>query len=188
MPILIKDLFQDVYKKAQEIQELEQTGTVVDGRAIWQDIEKKVEHINIIELKYNLELNLIYDKMEFLFDKYHMKENELNPKSNHFFMQLKNLVKTKSNFEIKLNRVLQLAFNAGQLSIFIKNNKLDKEIVDFVMENKLLDLTTYISLENQKIINEKYLVEFEKVIKGGYYQKYIKYKEKYINLKNKLNL
>ena len=33
-------------------------------------------------------------------------------------MQLKNLVEKKSNFEIKMNRVLQLAYNAGQLSIY----------------------------------------------------------------------
>ena len=68
-------------------------------------------------------------------------------------MQLKNLVEKKSEFKIKMNRILQLAYNAGQLNIFFQNiNKFSlpeqeklNEIKDFVLENKLDILDTYIS-------------------------------------------
>ena len=99
-------------------------------------------------------------------------------------MQLKNLVDKKSNFQIKINRVLQIAYNIGQLSIFIEMEKLPQDIVDFVEEHNLLDLDTYISLENQQIINERYLRDFNIDMKGGsyYYSKYLKYKTKYLQL------
>ena len=107
-------------------------------------------------------------------------------------MQLKNLVDKKSNFQIELYRVLQLAYNAGQLSIFIERGDLPQDIVDFFEEHNLRDLDTYISLENQQIINERYLRDFNIDMKGGshmkdnYYSKYLKYKTKYLQLKKKL--
>ena len=125
--------------------------------------------------------------------KYNMDENEMDPISNHFFSQLKNLVERKSQFIIHLNRVAQLGFNAGQLSIFIQENTLPEdrreEIKKFVEANRMFDFDTYISKENQKIIN-KYL-EKNLAQHGGnynqndYYHNYIKYKTKYLNLKNK---
>ena len=66
--------------------------------------------------------------MDKIISKYKMDESEFNPKSNHFFYQLKNLVKAKSNFNIKLNRVMQLDFNDGQLSVFIDRGTLTDDI------------------------------------------------------------
>jgi hypothetical protein len=47
-----------------------------------------------------------------------MNKSEFNTKCNHFFCQLMNLVDKKSNFEIKLNKIMKLGFYAGQLSVF----------------------------------------------------------------------
>jgi len=117
--------------------------------------------------------------------------DEMNPKSNHFFCQLKNLVVKKSNYNIQINRVMQLGYNAGQLSIFIERNTLPDdrkaEITQLVREYNMLDLNTYVSLQNQNIINSKFLGSLK--MTGGndiYYSKYLKYKSKYMQLKNLL--
>ena len=184
----LKKLFRNVYDTARDVQTKDQNKEEVDGRAIWNEIEESVKGIDIEGLEYREELKPIYEKMEVIIDKYKMRDSEMDPKSNHFFMQLKNLVDKKSNFQIKMNRVLQIAYNIGQLSIFIERRKLPQDIVDFVEEHNLLDLDTYISLENQQIINERYLRDFNIDMKGGnyikdkYYSKYLKYKTKYLQL------
>jgi hypothetical protein len=125
--------------------------------------------------------------MNIIINKYAMDKSEFDPKSNHFFCQLKNLVKAKSDFNIQLNRVMQLGFNAGQLSIFIKKGTLPEDrlddITEFIERYNMTDLNTYISPENQEIINSKYLGSME----GGnniYHGKYLKYKGKYLRLKS----
>ena len=73
-------------------------------------------------------------------------------------MQLNNLVDDKSNFNIQLNRVAQIGFNAGQIYIFIKNNTLQedrcKKIVNLVLKYKMFELDTYISSDIQELINK----------------------------------
>ena len=181
----LKKLFRNVYDTARDVQTKEQNKEDIDGRVIWNEIQGRVKHIDIKGLEYRKELKPIYEKMDHVIDKYEMRASEMVPISNHFFMQLKNLVDTKSNFQIELYRILQIAYNIGQLSIFIERGKLQQDIVDFVEEHKLLDLDTYISLENQQIINERYLRYFNIDMKGGsyYYSKYLKYKTKYLQLK-----
>ena len=173
----LKKLFRNVYDTARDVQTKEQNKEDVDGRAIWNGIEEKVKGINIEDLEYREDLKPIYEKMDIIIDKYKMRDSEMEPKSNHFFMQLKNLVDKKSNFQIKMNRVLQIAYNAGQLSIFIEKRKLQQDIVDFVEEHNLFDLDSYVSLENQQIISERYLRDFNIDMKGGsyYYSKYLKF-------------
>ena len=170
-------------------------GDSIDGRTIWQNIEQEVAGVNIMDLKYRPELRNIYINMDKLIRKYKMEESEMNPKYNHFFMQLKNLVEKKSNFEIKMNRVLQLAYNAGQLSIYIEQQKLPEDIIEFVESNNLLDLDTFISIENQETINRLYLdnTPLDKIKEnihnlGGSsdYMKYLKYKAKYLKLRSKI--
>jgi hypothetical protein len=200
----IKYLFDETYKIAERVQKIDQSESEkkIDGRAIWGKIEEKVKDIKIENLEYNENLNPIYEEMNKIMEKYDMHNNEMNPKLNHFFMQLKNLVVTKSNFKIYLNRVLQLAYNAGQLSVFLENieNFADKEklneINKIVMKHKLNILNTYVSNENQNKINkilENIDFSFDDVnslllqnpMTGGrnYKEKYLKYKQKYMNLK-----
>jgi len=195
----IKFLFNETYKIAQKVQKLK-----IDGKVIWGKIEEKVKDITIDNLEYNKTLNPIYDEMDKIIYKYNMNDNEFKIISNHFFMQLKNLVTTKSNFKIQLNRVLQLAYNIGQLSIFLQKlieNKEDfkeeeriklNEIHQIVMEHRLDVLDTYISIENQnkinKILKDIYF-DFNHIIQqdGGnihnFKEKYLKYKQKYLKLK-----
>jgi len=201
--------FKYAFKQGRQVQKIEHSGGIVDGRGVWKNIEIQVESVEIKDLKYNSSLESIYTKMDKLIKKYSIDKNEFEPKYNHFFMQLKNLVKSKSNFEIKLFRLLQIAFNAGQLSVNIEKKDFPEDIAEFVHENNLLSIDTYVSAENQDIINKQYLdgTVLDKIninqsggfykkyllydLNGGsnpsldiYYNKYLKYKGKYLKLKN----
>lgn len=173
----VQKLYEKAFDAGREVQIREQTGEEVDGRAIWNELEittkclkdQVLTHDGQI-LEYNPTLKPIYSEMNKIIVKFEMDISEFNPKSNHFFCQLMNLVDTKSKFEIKLNKIMQLGFNAGQLSVFLERNTLPADrsviITEFIRRNNMLDLNTYVSLETQEIINRSYLVRF----KGGYYK------------------
>ena len=181
------------YEAGRDVQLRTQSGEKVDGKAVWQTLEKPVENIDIPEMKYNDSLNTIYEKIDEIDKEFNMSDNENNPISNHFLLQLRNLVVKKSNFIIKINRILQLGFNAGQLSIFIEQNTLPQDRINKIRKifykYKLNELETYISkdkLENIDKIFDKLHDEKSKQSGGNinHYNKYIKYKQKYLKLKN----
>jgi hypothetical protein len=205
----LKLWFDKAFKKGKSVQKQEHKGKKVDGRAIWAKIENKLITLkdkNLTDdsssnLKYNSTLDSLYDIMDVIIEKFGMDKSEFCPKSNHFFMQLKNLVKVKSDFNIQVNRVAQLGFNAGQLSVFIKKETLCEDrrklIVDLVDKYNMFNINTYVTPTMQSIINTKYLDgtdldlrekdRDEHIQKGGdlHYVKYMKYKSKYLMLKNK---
>lgn len=202
--------FMNGFKAGKSAQKLEHKHEKVDGKSIWGKIESGLDSLKDVNLtdnegnniKYNSDLNKIYEEMDVIINKFGMNLSEFCPKSNHFFTQLKNIVKAKSNFNVQLNRIAQLGFNAGQLSVFIKNDTLCEDrrklIVDLVEKYNMLDLDTYVNLDAQAIINEKYLdgtkfdltkidSDTDKELHGGtdiYYEKYMKYKAKYLKLKS----
>jgi len=181
--ITVADLYHISYRTGVDIQQNEHAGISMNGQMEWNKLEDKtgglknvVLHNEDNTLKYNNSLKPIYEMMKVFIEKYRMDgENEFSPKSNHFFCQLMNLVDKKSNFEIKLNKIMQIGFNAGQLSVFLDRNTLPSDrlyqIKEFINSNKMLDLETYVNLEIQQYINTNYLKDFE--LNGGYYIKII---------------
>ena len=165
----VKNLFMEAYEAGRNVQIKEHAGQDMDGKTVWASLETKTGKLKDKNLstesgeliKYNSNLEKIYDEMDKIILKFKMNESEFSPKSNHFFCQLKNLVKSKSNFNIQLNRVMQLGFNAGQLSVFIENKTLpsdrNDEITHFVKQNSMLELETYINPFTQNIINQTFL-------------------------------
>lgn len=168
--ISVKKLYEKAFQTGREVQMKEQNGAKVDGRAIWNMLERTTNELKDRSLtngseilQYNLTLKPIYLQMSELIKRFGMDKSEFNPKSNHFFSQLMNLVDKKSNFEIKLNKIIQIGFNAGQLSVFLENDKLPSnqtDITNFIMRNNMLDLDTYVNSKTQEIINSKYLSSF----------------------------
>jgi len=179
--ITTRELYTISFRLGVEVQLKEHSGISVNGQVEWNKLEDKIGELkNVILLndidilEYNSSLRPIYEMMKVYIEKFKMDgPNEFNPKSNHFFCQLMNLVDKKSNFEIKLNKIMQIGFNAGQLSVFLERNTLSldriDEIKDFIQINKMLNLDTYVNQDTQYIINEKYLRQFE--FTGGYYRK-----------------
>jgi hypothetical protein len=160
----VQQLFEKAFRAGREVQIKEHSGEAVDGRLIWNELEQTTNKLKDIPLtndghvlKYNMSLQPIYREMNDIITHFGMDKSEFNPKSNHFFCQLMNLVDKKSNFEMKLNKIMQLGFNAGQLSIFLERKTLpvDRQdvITDFIQRNNMLELNTYVSPEKQEIIN-----------------------------------
>ena len=178
----IKSLFNDAFEAGRNVQIKEHANEDIDGKLVWNLLEAKTGPLkNKIltdnseeNIKYNSNLENIYCEMDKIIVKYKMNESEFLPISNHFFCQLKNLVKSKSNFNIQLNRVMQLGFNAGQLSVFIENKTLleDRynEISNFIKKYKMLELDTYVDIIKQSIINKLHLVQV-----GGNSKRYFIY-------------
>jgi hypothetical protein len=163
----IKFWYEYTFKIAETIELSKQNGENMDGNSIWKNIEQEVCDVNIE--------NLYYKKV----DTGTLKD-----------------IQEKIKSKIQMKDILEIAYILGKLSILIKLNKLPKETKTFIEKNNLLDLDTYISLEDQDKINELYLngTKLDKVrenihILGGgskEYYKYIKYKTKYFKLKNNI--
>ena len=162
----VRQFYKKAFRSGREVQMKEQSGIEVDGRAIWNELEittKGLKDVVLLTvdssqiLEYNLSLKPIYEEMKRIIVHFGMDISEFDPKSNHFFCQLMNLVDKKSAFQIKLNKIMQLGFNAGQLSMFIERNTLHADITEFILKNNMLDLDTYVDLETQDIINSRYL-------------------------------
>ena len=73
----------------------------------------------------------------------------------HFYLQL---VRIPKNNKLDLIRLLQIAYNLGQLSCVIESDKqiYNKQVIDFFETNKLNDISTYIKLtsKQEKEIND----------------------------------
>lgn len=169
----VRQFYKKAFRAGKEVQIREQSGEEVDGRAIWNELESTTKELKDVVLlsidgshilQYNESLKPIYEEMKHIITRFGMDTSEFDPKSNHFFCQLMNLVDKKSAFQIKLNKIMQLGFNAGQLSVFIERNTLPDDrrdtIADFILRNKMLDLDTYVDPETQEIINSRYLRGF----------------------------
>ena len=217
----IKSLFDKIISLAYNVQSNEQDPNITNkpnGRSIWGSIEK-VSGKDILLDDNNEKMEFDGKKLDGkkLDDVYAdikedvckiTKDNEMNPKSNHFFAQLKNLVVEKAKYKLHINRLLQLAYNIGQLKVFIDNSKNDKpnpeylnpKIFEHVQKYNLFDIDLYISPKTQEIINKKYSHKINEIIEavnsidiinpmeqsGGFideYHKYVKYKAKYMNKK-----
>jgi hypothetical protein len=118
---------------------------------------------------------------------------------NHFFLQLARI--PKNNPELNLLRVLQISYNIGQL-LAIKN-KYSREGLEYFLTNKLENIESYINIDKcnyDKLILQNINEEIKKIISGDndmmgggqneniYYNKYLKYKTKYLKLIAAYNL
>ena len=161
----IKFWYEYTFKIAETIELSKQNGENMDGESICKNIEQEVCDVNIE--------NLYYKKVD-----------------TGALKDIQDIINSK----IQMKGIIELACILGKLSMLIKLNKLPQETKTIIEKNNLLDLDTYISLEDQDKINELYLngTKLDKVrenihILGGGsrdYYKYMKYKTKYLKLKN----
>lgn len=106
----------------------------------------------------------------------------------HFFLQLARI--PKNSPELNLTRLMQVGYNVGQLlTMFDSYSPVAQE---YFKINELNYVGSYVDIATCNYNNEA-IVQITQQIKemtvqdgGGYKQKYLKYKLKYINLKNKL--
>ena len=116
----------------------------------------------------------------------------------HFFLQLIRII--KNNPEFSFVRLGQIAYNIGQISVYIDSDPIYRGgQLAYYYSNKLNKLESYVNIDSCKIDSDK-LEELEKQIdkklnelkelkKGGnlnHYNKYLKYKQKYLKLKHNI--
>jgi hypothetical protein len=93
----------------------------------------------------------------------------------------------KNNPTCNLVRLAQIAYNLGQLSAMYDDAVYTPEVKQFYTMNNLGAMNTYtscaISYEHLQKIRQ---LKDSKIIGSGYLHKYLKYKKKYIQLKNNL--
>ncbi|XWV26468.1 putative orfan [Tupanvirus soda lake] len=167
-----------------------------NGLAAWQPYKAKYSNFNLEGYEKGIPMkNSFIDFSESLNYQYNdIKEHTdvilkfdgqiLNntTETHHFLIQHFRIPKLEK-YNLSVLKTLQLAYNIGQLkAVFDKENVYTDELISLYHEKKLDDISTYISTDAQN----RTIIEKNIQTGGLYYEKYLKYKKKYINLKNSL--
>ena len=99
--------------------------------------------------------------------------------TNHFIIQHFRIPRML-NYNLDILKFAQLAYNVGQASaVFMYENVYSNDIKEFYYDNGLNKITTYLEggWKDQP-------TQPSQIGSGTYYNKYLKYKKKYIQLKN----
>lgn len=159
----------------------------LDSLASWNAIKKELINSNAIG-KWDKKIVGVYAHMKI---KLGIKEeqceiNEADEKlqkeiweKHHFYLQHSRIPILNIN-EPKLYRLMQVAYNAGQLKALFDDEFYTENMKTFYKENKLSEISTYMnikylqqmeeSIDDTNIINIK---NIENSIKGGNYKKNI---------------
>jgi hypothetical protein len=187
----------------------------INGQESWNYIKNKLDSTKICEWSITrifpdgeivYDINLIYSKIHNELKMYGEDGDEVahkltheNWERAHYVLQTARLPK-KSDCSIQ--KILQIAFNIGQYQAANKTKAYNKNVNKFIELNKLDKVKSYVNLNEctpsyeildgyVELIKDK--IEYlPKAQKGGtkelaneYYEKYLKYKLKYIGLRNK---
>jgi len=175
----------------------------LDGLASWNEMKAIISTISCDGLTWTINLqNLNSESLISINDAYNYVHNTLGmlgedtptEKSNqnwekfHFFLQLVRI--PKNNPVCELVRLAQIAYNLGQLSAVYDDDIYTENIKRFYTMNNLDKMSAYITSSSCAISDEdlqkiRKLID-SKIIGAGYLHKYLKYKKKYIKLKNNL--
>lgn len=204
---------EEIFKKIIYYGKIVRTGGH-DGLKAWENIkglftDQLTGTWKIARYVNGEEIDNIEDIYNYVHDELGMKGEETDDQSDnnlwgkqHFFLQLVRII--KNNPEFSFVRLAQIAYNIGQLSIYIESDELFKPepIQKYYKENNLDLISSYANL-NEYLIEElerlgdqidAKIQEIETgggVLTGGnnkYYLKYLKYVGKNIKLKQQLNM
>lgn len=169
----------------------------LDGLASWNVIKKELIKNNAIG-KWNIKIVGIYGFMK---TKLGIKEEqcEINEKDEkiqkeiwekyHFYLQHARI--PVLNFEEpRLYRLMQVAYNAGQLKALFNDEFYTKDMKEYYADSKLSDMDSYMddvylmqienSIDDELIENINIILTEQNSIGGHYELKYYKYKAKYL--------
>jgi hypothetical protein len=79
-------------------------------------------------------------------------DNQVEPE--HFFIQHYRILIT-SNFELSPMKLMQVAYNIGQLKAQNKINKYDDKLMEYYKTNNLNNISTFVDIENITMIDNK---------------------------------
>jgi len=144
---ILNDLFRAVCKYGYNVKKFK-----IDGKKAWNNIEKMITN-NIYLGGWNSKSYSFYNKLLEL-DVIEDPRPDISHDIwlyHHFLLQHGRLAKK----ECYLNRVLQIAYNAGQLSYCLKNSEgsliYTYERILCYVSNNMNNLESYINIENIKL-------------------------------------
>lgn len=82
---------------------------------------------------------------------------------DHFFIQHYRILNT-SNFELSPMKLMQVAYNIGQLKAQNKMNKYDDKLMEYYIAHELNNIKTFVDIDNIKLVKDT-------TQKGGYNNK-----------------
>ena len=189
----INELWDNIINSSNEIRSENKN---LDGLKYWKHIKNIIKDINSVPNK-NIEWNKDHIKIKTKFyNKFNLSEKDKNNnliENNHFLLQLINIPYKDDNIP-SFKRLIQIALNIGQLKSSL--DSYSKEIQDFIKKHKLFKIDTYMN----KKMYKNYIVCDVDILKvsdilislnknpplvGGFREKYLKYKLKYLNLREK---
>lgn len=189
----INELWDNIINSSNEIRSENKN---LDGLKYWKHIKNIIKDINSVPNK-NIEWNKDHIKIKTKFyNKFNLSEKDKNNnliENNHFLLQLINIPYKDDNIP-SFKRLIQIALNIGQLKSSL--DSYSKEIRDFIKIHKLFKIDTYMN----KKMYKNYIVCDVDILKvsdilislnknpplvGGFREKYLKYKLKYLNLREK---
>jgi hypothetical protein len=194
----------DLYEKVKQYGKLTKTYKM-DGLKQWRKIKPLIQ-VSTVKAQWNNEVKDIYIdmrmklKLEECIDEINEDDDKLRHdiwEKHHFYLQHGRIPMLNFN-NGRLVRLLQIAYNAGQLSAIFNDPFYTDQMKEYYREMKLDKIDTYMPNESLKLLNESLNEEMynnltsildneiKKMnnvsnINGGFYVKYKKYKTKYIN-------
>lgn len=178
----LHDLWNKTYEKGYEVRK-----SGKNGLNEWQPLKK--EYMEILkdtkfpvkgEIKENVEKYLIIgdDKQDLQDCKFKYNDSTLDNKIDyhHFFIQHFRIPYLEG-YDLSVLKFLQIAYNAGQLKASFENGDYDNmpNIKKFYNDHKLDQPDTFVKKDSLNILIGG---------KKDYRHKYLKYKLKYMKLKN----
>ncbi len=140
--------------------------------------------------------NYVHDELGMYGDETDDNSNHDLWSKRHFYLQLIRIILKNKDFSFV--RLAQIAYNIGQLSNHLETDEMfSGEPLTYYHENKLGDISSYVELSDCDVDSDemkKLSEELDNKIrelqeqtggkgKSDYYQKYLKYKNKYLELK-----
>ena len=172
----------------------------LDGLASWNEMKTLLVSIRCEGLIWNINVKNLDEKsitgIENAYNYVHntlgMKGEDTDPKGPnwekfHFYLQLVRI--PYNNPDCNLVRLAQVAYNLGQLSAVYDDAVYSPDVKTFYSMNNLDKTSAYTksscTIMTTDIEKIRRLID-SKIIGSGYLQKYLKYKKKYLQLKNNL--
>jgi hypothetical protein len=174
----------------------------LDGLKSWSVIKNHLQNNENIKCEWKFTKTQLYEMYNFIHDVLNMKgeENDIgneneHPKHNewekcHFFLQL---IRIQKNNDCNILRLCQIAYNIGQFKAEYSDTIYTSDIKSYFEENNLDYVDTYVNVDCFNEVYKDIISNIINIIKslcnqyGGnndYYFKYLKYKQKYLHLKN----
>jgi len=189
-----------IREKSAELRKRNSNANGLEFYIVMRNISQNIQTRENVSVSWNQKLikndGDLYIEFKQYLDDYPEKDNDGNMiETNHFLHQHFNIPNKDEPFFF---RFLQIALNGGQLEPNFNSNNYDPELIKLYYKSEFHKPETFIMEYDNFDVSDDFVEKFEKDVNdavdryaniivneqnGGYYEKYVKYKNKYIKSK-----